>query len=105
MIAYITQADVVNQIEYYCLENADIKAAAVLEYDSMYIVAVMTYPLFSRSQRNSVFDTIKMGLVNEFGKNIILTDDLEVYSKILLHQKGKNIQPSDIASIAKRRAI
>ncbi|NCA68094.1 MAG: hypothetical protein EOM87_08535 [Clostridia bacterium] len=104
MIAYVAEVNIEYAVESYCLTNELIKAAAVIEYNDTLIVAVMTRPVYTRSERDRLIKSLGADIGEKYCRNAIVTADLEVYSKILMYQSGRDVKPSDIYEIAQRRA-
>ncbi len=105
MIALIAEVNIEYAVESYCIENYAVKAAAVMDYEDKIVVAVLTKPIFTRSERQGLFRALSDDLGRRFGKKAIVTSDLEVYSKIIMYNKGRDIDPADVVNIAERRAM
>lgn len=104
MITYAAEVNIEYAVESYCLTYELIKAAAVMEYNDKIIVAVMTRPVFTRSERNRLLQSLGADINTRYSKSAIVTADLEVYSKILMYNSGRDIEPAEIYEIAQRRA-
>ena len=92
-------------VEQYCLTYEWIKASAVMEYENQIIVAVMTRPVYTRSERNRLLQALSRDIQKRYCRKAIVTADLEVYSKIIMYNGGRDILPAEILEIAQRRAL
>lgn len=104
MIALIAEVNIEYAVESYCITNTAIKAAAVMEYNDILIVAVMTKPIYTRSERQNLLNTLSYDISSRYCRKAIVTADLEVYSKIIKYNMGRDIDPADIVNIVQRRA-
>lgn len=103
MIAIVAEVNIEYAVEDYCINNSSIKSAAVMEYNNTLIVAVMTKPIFTRSERQRVLNSLSKDIGERYCRKVIVTADLEVYSKIVKYHMGRDINPQEIVEIVQRR--
>ena len=64
------------------LQNENVIGARCFEIQNKYIVAVLTVPIYLKSERDKCKTNIKTAISQLYGKEAIVTFDVDVYAKI-----------------------
>lgn len=64
------------------LQNENVVGARCFEIQNKYIVAVLTVPIYLKSERDQCKTNIKTAISQLYGKEAIVTFDVDVYAKI-----------------------
>lgn len=64
------------------LQNENVVGARCFEVQNEYVVAVLTVPIYLKSERDKCKTNIKIAISQLYGKEAIVTFDVDVYAKI-----------------------
>lgn len=90
-----------SNVDEIVLSMDKVAKATCLENDNEVIVAVITKPIFSKTELDKVLANIRLTLEITTGKKVIITRDLEVYCDIENLKSGeKNVSFESIKNKA-----
>ena len=72
------------------LQNENVVGARCFEVQNEYVVAVLTVPIYLKSERDKCKTNIKTAISQLYGKEAIVTFDVDVYAKIKPNMSEKD---------------
>ena len=72
------------------LQNENVVGARCFEVQNTYIVAVLTVPIYLKSERDKCKFDIQTAISQLYGKEAIVTFDVDVYAKIKPNMSEKD---------------
>lgn len=72
----------ISSAEAYALTFEKVASARSFEYENKTVLAVITSPIYLKSERDALRRELEITIAEQIGKEVLVTFDTEVYRKI-----------------------